>query len=223
MRESEHIAFVGAHADDEAFGPFGTLKKCALLGARIGVINFTDSRNGNGLSGERLEELYKSAAVLGARDVFPIGHRREIPDGGLSLPQFTVIAFQGLYDVLDKAEAGGAPITRLFTFGPDGLTGHPDHVATSAIVRMAYKAFKSLEEIWEYNFSPDERLKFNQQYNGMYDHTVPEVNENGLVSVPIGNTISYKKDALNMHASQQADMDKRADNLPPLEHFRIIR
>ena len=119
------VAFF-AHPDDESLLVGGTLAACAAIGHRVVIVSATAGENGPRNPGQssdqvaatRLGELRCAASYLGASAV-SLG----LPDGGLAeLPSQTIAA---------RAAAAVAELEPdiVISFGPDGLYGHPDHVA----------------------------------------------------------------------------------------------
>lgn len=132
-----------AHPDDEALGVGGLLARSAAEGVETYLLTATRGERGwqgapeedpgpEALGRLREAELRAAATVLGLREVQLLGYG----DGEL--------------DAVDWPEAIAAitaAIRRVrpqvvVTFGPDGATGHPDHIAisqltTAALVRAA--------------------------------------------------------------------------------------
>ncbi len=138
---------VFAHPDDETICAGGTLAKYASAGAEVGVVSLT--RGGAGqirdaavatrstLEAVRARELDAAGAELGLTRTRCLGH----PDGGLSdldgdslLAQVSEIVTEFEPDVV-------------ITFGPDGFSGHPDHVAVGAAVTEACYRLRSATPI----------------------------------------------------------------------------
>ena len=131
------ILGVFAHPDDETICAGGTLAKYASSGAEVSVVSLT--RGGAGqirdagvatratLPAVRERELAAAARELGLTRARCL----DLPDGGLAeVGEETLV---GLVSEL---------ITELdpdvvITFGSDGFSGHPDHVAVGAAVTAA--------------------------------------------------------------------------------------
>lgn len=138
METRRCLLCVLAHPDDESLGTGGILARYAAEGVATHLIMATcgergwqgDARDDPGpeaLGRIRANELRAAAGVLGLGGVHFLGYR----DGEL--------------DQANTAEAIGA-ITRqirqirpqvVVTFGPDGATGHPDHIAISQLTTAA--------------------------------------------------------------------------------------
>jgi LmbE family N-acetylglucosaminyl deacetylase len=129
---------VWAHPDDEAYLSAGLMAAARDLGQRVVVATATYGEQGaadpydwsrDRLAALRRHELIASLAVAGVTEHRWLG----FPDGGCA----------------DQAEAGTAAVARLLaevlpdtilTFGPEGMTGHPDHKAISEWTTEAWTA-----------------------------------------------------------------------------------
>lgn len=123
------IVGVWAHPDDECYLMAGTAMLAAAAGSHVAVVSATMGEAGStadesrwplaSMASTREAELAASLAELGIEDHTSLG----LPDGGVP----------GV-DPLEGIELVAAVLERLrpdtvLTFGPDGVTGHPDHVA----------------------------------------------------------------------------------------------
>jgi LmbE family N-acetylglucosaminyl deacetylase len=124
---------VWAHPDDETYLCGGTMAALRSAGHRVLCITATQGeRGGSGdpraVASLRAGELARALAVLGVHEHRWLG----LPDGGCDeVPAGPVVA--RLEQLLRTVQ----PRTVL-TFGPDGLTGHPDH---RAVARWTAEAF----------------------------------------------------------------------------------
>jgi LmbE family N-acetylglucosaminyl deacetylase len=135
-RELGTVLGVWAHPDDEAFLSGGVMASVAGNGGRVACVTAThgeagfpgdDARSVAERKALRQAELEACLTVLGVSDHRGLGY----PDGGCA--------------DLDDQE----PVTRLvqilddvrpdsvLTFGPDGMTGHPDHIAVGRWTTLA--------------------------------------------------------------------------------------
>ena len=129
------IVAVLAHPDDEAYALGGTLARYADAGSPCHLICLTD-----GAAGTRSAE---TPAALGRRRRADLGSAARI----LRLASHRVLDFVDGGLVPDDPagpEAVAAALEELspdlvLTFGPDGLTGHPDHRATSRWTAIAHR------------------------------------------------------------------------------------
>lgn len=127
-----------AHPDDETLALGGVLARYAAAGVATHLITATSGEQG--WSGDPKErpgaaeiarlreaELHAAAAVLGITELRLLRY----PDGGLAeAPADAVIAriAQAVRQVRPQV---------VVTFGPDGATGHPDHMAISQLTTAA--------------------------------------------------------------------------------------
>lgn len=136
MPSGATILSVWAHPDDEAFVAAGALAGAASRGCRVVSVyatlgehgwQGTPSRRPLDLGGVRSRELVDALAALGVDE----WHCLNYPDGGLTGVPFAT----GVARVLALLE--NVQPDRVITFGPDGFTGHPDHMTVSAWVTAA--------------------------------------------------------------------------------------
>src|SRR3712207_6566937 len=128
---------VWAHPDDEAYLSGGLMALARDGGSRVVCVTATHGELGTPdpeawpprqLAAERARELARCLAVLGVSEHRWLGYRDgECPAAPASE------AVGELCEVIDEV----APDT-VVTFGPDGITGHPDHQAVSAWVTAAF-------------------------------------------------------------------------------------
>lgn len=135
------ILGVWAHPDDEVYLSAGVMAAAAAAGNRVVVVTATRGEHGTDdpvrwpparLADVRARELAASLAVLddgcGHIEHRYLGERTGCChlDGALARgrPDHAVAELAGIVDEV-------APDT-ILTFGPDGMTGHPDHRAVSA-------------------------------------------------------------------------------------------
>jgi LmbE family N-acetylglucosaminyl deacetylase len=141
MSGERRLMCVLAHPDDESLGMGGMLARYAAEGVATYLVTATRGERGwagpadqnpgeTALGALREQELRQAAAVLGIREVQLLDYI----DGDL--------------DAAPPAEAIGhivAAIRRVrpqvvATFGPDGVYGHPDHIAISQFTTAALVA-----------------------------------------------------------------------------------
>lgn len=131
------ILSVWAHPDDETYLSGGTMAAAAAAGQRVTCVSATAGEHGTDdpdrwpperLGRVRRAEAAAAMAVLGVDDHRFLG----FGDGGLDdVGDRVGVAAMG--EVIDEVE----PDT-ILTFGPDGITGHPDHVAVCRWVTAAW-------------------------------------------------------------------------------------
>jgi LmbE family N-acetylglucosaminyl deacetylase len=159
MIRRRSLVAVVAHPDDEALIAGGTLALAAAAGTPTGIVSLTRGElgpvapgtlgEGETLAEARARELAASARALGVDWARCLRH----PDGELAWADTTAASYE-LAAVLRPHRAGV-----LLTFASDGLYGHPDHVATGAIVAGAARLLAPrpalLEAVWPPELVPD--------------------------------------------------------------------
>ena len=131
---------VYAHPDDEAFVPGGTIARYALEGIRVTLVCATKGEEGMrgdpplpecmSLGECRRYELIGSCRVLGVdRICFLDCHDKKLNTYAHSDIEGRIVEIIRLV----KPQV-------VITFGPDGITGHPDHLARSKLSRLSLPA-----------------------------------------------------------------------------------
>jgi LmbE family N-acetylglucosaminyl deacetylase len=139
---------VWAHPDDEAYLSAGLMALAAEAGSRVVCVTATRGERGTDdpvrwpperLARQRSEELAVSLAALGVTEHRWLGHvDGECADAPVPWAATALVA------LLDEVQ----PDT-LVTFGPDGFTGHDDHIAVSRWVDHAVaRADRVPERVW---------------------------------------------------------------------------
>jgi len=138
------VACVFAHPDDDTFGVGGSLALHAEDELELTVILATSGDAGR-IADASLATRETLAKVREAEDLaswYALGLEPDLrflrhPDGGVNaIPRGEVVA--EVRGVLEEV----APEV-VVTFGPDGITGHDDHVAIGAIATEAFGALRS--------------------------------------------------------------------------------
>jgi LmbE family N-acetylglucosaminyl deacetylase len=133
------IMGIWAHPDDEAYLSGGLMALARANGQRVVCVTATRGELGTTdpvawpperLAAERTRELADCLAVLGVLEHHWLDYR----DGGCAAADAPT-AIRRLAELVAQIR----PDTVL-TFGPDGLTGHPDHRAVSAWTGTAFAA-----------------------------------------------------------------------------------
>jgi len=205
---SLRILVVFAHPDDESFGPAALLAKYAQLGAKVFGLFFTSGQFGQtfiqprptpaALGRLRARDLVDAARIIGFRDLdildYLDGSLAEVP-----IPQLES-------DVLTAFQRFQPNV--VITFGPGGITHHPDHVA---VYQATTRAFGwALARRWGvrqlyYSAVPPERAA-EMNLVGL-----PDGMPNTLIEV--GETEPIKIEALRMHARHVLDAREFLDQL----------
>jgi LmbE family N-acetylglucosaminyl deacetylase len=141
---------VWAHPDDEAYLSAGLMAEARRRGDRVVVVTATAGEHGTGdpdtwpprrLALRRRRELRASLGLLGVRDFHVLGY----PDGGCEPVDGTA----RMVEFIERVD----PHT-IVTFGPDGMTGHPDHRAVSAWTTAAWQIAATDARLWYATLTP---------------------------------------------------------------------
>lgn len=214
------LAAVLAHPDDESFAIGGTLARYAHQGVDVHLIVATLGEAG--ISGKsapeaaaiRRTELQRACNALGVKQI----HYLEFQDGRLAQ----------IHDTKGHArlEATLRHLTPdvVITFGPDGISGHPDHVTVS---RWTTAVFDKLSKEADgpgrlYYIAPSEAT---QQGCGI---APPAEDVGGPVAfIDVGDHLEEKVRAAQQHASQNppfdGDVAEEAAKMACHELFRLAR
>lgn len=140
MNSRLSIMTIFAHPDDEAFGVAGSLTKYSREGVATAVVAATRGEVGTifnpaaateeNLPQVRERELRRACQIMGVREVRFLGYR----DGDLENCQFEE-AVGKIVQVIRELKP-----TVIITFGPDGVTGHHDHITIGRLATAAFSA-----------------------------------------------------------------------------------
>ena len=130
------ILVVFAHPDDESFGLAGTVAKYTKKGVPVDLITATKGEKGTRLGVPegvptgvaREAELRASGKIMGLRNISFLGYI----DGELDKADSTEVA-KKIKEIIERVHP-----EVLITFGPDGITGHPDHIAAGKAATSAF-------------------------------------------------------------------------------------
>ena len=206
--EPTRILCVFAHPDDEAFGPSAALAKEARRGARIFGLFFT-----HGQQGQPVPELTVTPEELGRLREQDL---REVCNA-IGFAEIQILDYMdGTLDRVPQSElethvAAAIRAHRpqvVVTFGPGGITRHPDHVAvsraTAAVFHQARAEGLGVRELY-FDAIPPERARDM----GIADE--PDGNPNALIDV--ADTAELKVAVLKMHGRHVLDARERAEQL----------
>ncbi|HVB97621.1 MAG TPA: PIG-L family deacetylase [Chloroflexota bacterium] len=215
------ILVVYAHPDDESFGPSAVLAKYARLGSSVygwfatrgeaGQSNHQPPPTPDQLRRWRVEDLAAATSVIG----FAGFEALDYGDGKLDQIPAQTLADQVMAEVRRRRPEV------VLSFGPAGITRHPDHLVIHRIVTAVF--YQALAE----------GLGVRELY---YDAVGPEVaGEFGLVGTPdgepntwidIAETWPTKLEALRMHGRHILDaqeMVARLETAPPTRFSPLYR
>jgi len=190
------VLAVFAHPDDETFRPGGTLALLAQRGVRVQTL--TATRGGGGSCGDpplctpeelpivREGELCCACTALGIEPPILLDYQ----DGCLAeADPKTIVA------VILSVVADVRPQVML-TFGPDGLSGHPDHIAIGQFAAEAYRLSGDVSAL--YTLAVPQSLADTLgmfQILALPDETI-------TLAVDVSETWEAKMKAVQCHATQ---------------------
>jgi LmbE family N-acetylglucosaminyl deacetylase len=190
------VLAVFAHPDDETFRPGGTLALLARKGVQVNLLSFTRGENGScgdpplcapaELPAVREYELRCACAALGIRPPrllnYADGHLPEV-DAETMIAHILSVANEIMPQVW-------------LSFGPDGLSGHPDHLAVG---QWSIEAFRRAEGAAAlYTLAVPESLA--QKLDMRQMHPVPD--EIISLTVDVSPAWEAKTAAMRCHATQ---------------------
>lgn len=215
-----------AHPDDEAFGPSGYLIKSVRAGSDVYLICATSGEAGQGNPETRVNELRKSAEIIGAKSTAVLG----FTDGKLDNNSFERLETK-LRDEIVKVLNGYNDNTEIsfVTFEPNGLTGHLDHVSVSFATTYVFThpdkwlpASSSLKQLRYFCLCDAQKTEdLNYFVYSPKGHPEEEIDD----TINVADVLETKKLAIKAHASQ--DDHKRvldmSDHLLCNEHFMLYK
>jgi len=152
---------VWAHPDDEAYLSAGLMAEFRQRGDRVVVVTATLGEHGTSdpstwpphqLAARRLTELRRSLSAVGVEEFRLLGYE----DGTCDRYNGTAVVADHIADVEPDL---------IVTFGPDGMTGHPDHRAISRWTTEAWAGTGSDAHLWYATLSAD----FHHRWGAMND------------------------------------------------------
>ena len=205
-----------AHPDDESFAMGGTLAKYAAQGVQVTLVCATRGEAGiAGLTQDeiakiRTQELQAAAAALGLAGVRFLGYL----DGQLAVADPAVAVGQ-LVDIL-----GDVRPQAVITFGPDGISGHPDHLAIHRLTTTAFDQAGLPARL--YYLAPSEAT---MQGCGVIPSE--EIAGGPVAAIDVAGTLVAKVRAMQSHASQKPPYagppELEAERLACHEYFTLAR
>lgn len=146
MARNRTLACVFAHPDDDAYGAAGSVAlhaddpdfRFVLIHATLG--EHGDIREGFPATRETLGEIRRAEDEAAWRALGRVPDRHEwlgFPDGGVAEVPFDVLV-ASVARILDEEDPAV-----VVTFGPDGIFGHPDHIAIGAATDAAFHALRA--------------------------------------------------------------------------------
>jgi LmbE family N-acetylglucosaminyl deacetylase len=142
------LACIWAHPDDDAYGAAGSIALHAhepdfrfiLIHATAGELG--DIRDGFPATRETLGRIRQAEDDAAWRALGRVPDRHEwlgLPDGGVAAVPFDEVVAM-IERILDEEDPAV-----VVTFGPDGIFGHPDHIAIGAATDAAFARLRSAD------------------------------------------------------------------------------
>lgn len=198
------ILGIWAHPDDEAYLMGGLMAAATSAGQRVVCVTATLGDAGetadpsrwprHELSTIRPAELQRSMEILGVQEHEHLG----LPDGDLASLDPTE-PIERLTDILHAVK----PQT-VITFGPDGMTGHPDHTAVSVWVARTLARTPRPPRLLHATKSSTWVARFPDLNSQVFpDLPPPEIPDELAIWFPFDDEVVDRKvRALEAHASQ---------------------
>jgi LmbE family N-acetylglucosaminyl deacetylase len=205
------ILGIWAHPDDEAYLSGGLMAMARDLGSRVVCVTATRGELGttdpgswppDRLAAVRAEELVRSLQILGVTEHHWLGYR----DGECAAVR-TSDAVELLCEVIERVR----PDTVL-TFGPDGITGHPDHRAVSTWATAAFERAAAAGARLLYAAVPDHWVARWKEFDdslGVYLPGYPITTPDDRLAVDLAldrETVTRKVRALVAQTTQTAGL-----------------
>ncbi|MFN0072921.1 MAG: PIG-L deacetylase family protein [Chloroflexota bacterium] len=196
------------HPDDESFGPSAVLAKYARRGAEIRGLFFTRGEHGDAhirprpsaeeLGRLREQDLRDATAAIGFQSIEVLGY----VDGRVA-----DVPARELQAHLERHLREFEPDV-VITFGPAGITRHPDHVAIHQVTQAVFHRLR-LEGLPVKALYYDALPRDRAMERGLVDE--PDGQANTIIDV--SETTSAKLEALRMHARHIADAHEAVTRL----------
>ena len=189
------LAAVLAHPDDESFGCAGALAAAHDAGATTRLLVVTRGEAGTpdgipdvGFGDTREAELICAARTLGLDEVSLLDG---YPDGGVADRPFETLVEEIAAWLADRRPSA------VITFGPHGVTGHPDHIVVGNATRWA------VERLAESGIAPNAVYVISPVFDpggNLFDLSAEE--QAATHRIEITALADRKLAALECHASQ---------------------
>jgi LmbE family N-acetylglucosaminyl deacetylase len=213
---TEHLGTilgVWAHPDDEAYLSAGLMAAATRAGQRVAVVTATAGELGTPdpvqwpparLAKRRRREMVRSLAVVGVDEHYWLGRA----DGGCA----DVDHADAVADI-GRIVEHVRPDT-IVTFGPDGMTGHPDHRAVSSWTTTAWSVHRPGARLWYATVLPSFHARWgivNDELGIFPPEGAPCTPDEDAVAVVTcdGWVLDAKVAALHAHASQTGPLIDR--------------
>lgn len=201
---SRTLLGVWAHPDDEAYLSAGLMAEFRRRGDRVVVVTATLGEHGTSdpvawpprrLAELRRGELRASLAELGVDEIRLLGFE----DGDCASHDATATIADHIVDIEPDL---------VVTFGPDGMTGHPDHRAVSRWTTQAWAMTNSGAELWYATLTPEFHWRWgptNERIGLWGEQPEPPCTDEAELAHQLvlpDHLLEVKLAALRAHASQ---------------------
>jgi LmbE family N-acetylglucosaminyl deacetylase len=195
---------VWAHPDDETYLSAGLMAEARQRGDRVVVVTATAGEHGTDdpvrwppkeLATHRRQELQSALDAIGVEEHHVLGY----PDGDCASQDGIVRIATIMYKV--------RPDT-IVTFGPDGMTGHPDHRAVSKWTTAAWLIAGRDARLWYATLTPAFHERWGElndrfgMWEGVADPPCTQPADLAHHGTLDGLMLDRKLTALRAHASQ---------------------
>jgi LmbE family N-acetylglucosaminyl deacetylase len=209
------LAAVLAHPDDESFGCAGALALAHEAGAttRLLVVTRGEAGTADGIpdpafGDTREAELICAARAIGLDEVSLLDG---YPDGGVADQPFETLVDEIAAWLADRRPSA------VVTFGPHGVTGHPDHIVVGNATRWA------VEKLAESGIAPNAVYVISPIFDpsgSLFDLSPEE--QAATHRIDITAFADRKLAALECHASQNDTADEIAALRAAIETEALI-
>ena len=204
------VLSVWAHPDDETFGPAGLIRALHEQGIRNVIISATRGEQGRlgepplttreHLGAVRTTELERACEIMGVDQLIVWDY----PDGKLEDVEPETLRDRILAVIVEQQP------DIMLTFGPDGIYGHPDHVAIHATTTQAFAQYlaehpnQTPARLYYVTPDPDSLEQALANEAGNQD-APPPLPPTALIDVAAYADV--KRAALQAHATQHQDWE----------------
>jgi LmbE family N-acetylglucosaminyl deacetylase len=196
------ILLVFAHPDDETSAAGGITAKYVSQGHTVDLVTATGGEKGTRLevpegvetATVRAKEQRTATAITGIRDIYRLGYI----DGELEEANFNEVTCKVL-EVMDKVQPEA-----MITFGPDGISGHPDHVAIGRAATAAFeKAIKRGGRLRKLYYVAIPESAFASVEQGEVGDVITRPDDEITTVIDISGFLETKLRALGKYRSQE--------------------
>jgi LmbE family N-acetylglucosaminyl deacetylase len=213
MKNSQRLLAIFAHPDDESFRPGGSLALMAAKGVEIFLLTATRGEFGfkkgtpickrSELGKVREEELRSACRVLGIQPPIFLDYTdKYLSDAPLD---------RIITEIVDVVEKYRPQV--ILTYGPDGVSGHPDHIAISHFATEAFWKTDIPKKLY-YMVVPKSLVETTGMTN---IHYVPD--EEITLRINVTSVLRQKLAAIHCHKSQISDSVVSVSSLREKQRF----